>query len=105
MRTVTLVVRVPATDSGSYIAKVRQVVSSLAELDFRVNVFVENGDSPELLVQGDVIDLRRTSVREIIRRILSYASAEVADPDMLEKLAGAGVNESGEVVASDLLPD
>lgn len=98
MRTVTLVVRVPAADNGSYMAKVRQVVTSLAEFDLRVHLFIEQGDNPEIFVQGDVIDLRRTSVRDIIRRILSYTSAEVSDPDMLEKLAGAGINESGELI-------
>ncbi len=102
MRSVTLVVRVPGSDSGKYMAKVRQVVNSLSELDFRTYLLVEHGDSPVLVVQGEVIDLRRISVAEIVRRILSSMSAEVSDPDMLEKLAGAGLSESGEVIASEL---
>jgi len=103
LRTITLVVRVPATESRSYIAKVRQVTNSLEELDFRVHLLVEGGRNPELIVQGEVIDLRKTGVRDIVRRILSYASAEVSDPDMLEKLGGAGLNESGELIDSDTL--
>ena len=96
MRMLTLVVRVPAGNNGDYMAKVRRVVSSLSELDFRVLLFVEQGEVPELLVFGDVIDLNKSSVRDIVRRILGYASAEVSDPDMLERLAGAALNESGE---------
>ncbi|MCS7099306.1 MAG: hypothetical protein RMH84_04235 [Sulfolobales archaeon] len=105
MKTITLVARVPVTDSGSYIAKIRQVVSGLAEFDFKVHLYVDRGDTPELIAQGEVIDLRKTSVKEIVRRILSYVSMEVSDPDMLEKLAGASTNESGELLElNDLQP-
>ncbi len=101
MRSVTLVVRVPVSDSGRYMVKVRQVVDSLSELDFRTYLLVEHGDSPVLVVQGEAIDLGRESVGEIVRRILSSTSVEVSDPDMLEKLAGAGLSESGEEVFSE----
>jgi len=98
VRVVTLVVRVPAGDSENYIAKVRQIANNLAEYDFRVLLFVENGERPELFIEGDVIDLRKASVREVVARILSYGSFEVSDPDMLDRLAGAGVSDSAELI-------
>jgi hypothetical protein len=99
MRVVTLVVRVPAGDSENYITKVRQIANNLAEYDFRVLLFVENGEKPELFVEGDVIDLRKVSVTDVVARILRYSSVEVSDPEMLDKLAGAGVSDSAELLA------
>lgn len=97
MRVLTLVARVPADNNGSYMTKIRQVISNLSELDFKVLLFVEQGEVPELLVLGDVIDLSKSSVRDIVRKILKYASLEVSDPEMLDKLAGAALNECGEL--------
>lgn len=98
VKVVTLMVRVPAGDSKDYITKVRQIANNLAEYNFKVFLFVENGERPELFVEGDVIDLRKASVREIVTRILSYSSLEVSDPDMLDKLAGAGVSDSAKLI-------
>lgn len=103
LKTITLVARVPALESGKYIAKIKQVVGSLMELDFKVHLFIDQGEIPELITQGEIIDLRKTSVKDIVKRILSYISIDVSDPDMLEKLAGAGINESGELLEPDSL--
>lgn len=90
MNTLTIIAKVPARGNESYIAKLRKIVNELSNYDLRVNVVVEGGESAELYVMGEVIDLSRVSVSEAVSRVLSRVSIEVSDPDMLYKLAVAG---------------
>ena len=94
MNLLTIIARVPARGSESYIAKLRRIVSELSNYDLRVNVVVEGGESAELYVMGEVIDLGRVSVPEAVSKVLSKVSIEVSDPDMLSKLAVAGTEDT-----------
>jgi hypothetical protein len=101
VNSLTLIAKVPARNSESYLAKLRRIVKELSDYDLRVNVVVERGESAELYVLGEVIDLGRVSVSEAVSRVLSRVSIEVSDPDMLNKLAVAGAENTPLIKPSD----
>jgi len=94
MNSLTLIAKVPARGSENYIAKLRRIVSELSNYDLRVNVVVEGGERAELHVMGEVIDLGKVSISEAVSRVLSRVAIEVSDPDILNKLAVAGAEDT-----------